>query len=314
MIRSNLKEIFSNFQCRDMSCFYWESHPSKKFEFCLAVFDVTRRVRQGGALLLAIPHLNFSCAYLINAAKKFRVNDDSSSVGLREVFFIRYHLLHTSETFLLLPIHLMKFLPKKFPMNEQYEKLPLFADGVIWLEMWNVRSIRYPLFMAKKISPAFNINSCIFKVQNKKNSIELENCPPLSFIASILYSKGLLAIFLMNSWMQQPIYQYEYFLHRLTESCNVAQIQSKHQTLTVMSFYVSRASKWVWQFSIRVKNVLQLENETLCLSLNSPFLFLFAISISLQKLLASFYDKCDKVIWLLPWKAMAFSAILKIIA
>ena len=174
--------------------------------------------------------------------------------------------------------------------------------------MWEVYAT--PYLWQKK----YRLPSCIFKVQNKKNSIELENCPPLSFIASILYSKGLLAIFLMNSWMQQPIYQYEYFLHRLTESCNVAQIQSKHQTLTVMSFYVSRASKWVWQFSIRVKNVLQLENETLCLSLNSPFLFLFAISISLQKLLASFYDKCDKVIWLLPWKAMAFSAILKIIA
>ena len=121
----------------------------------------------------------------------------------------------------------MKFLPKKFPMNEQYEKLPLFADGVIWLEFWNVRGVRYPLFMAK-ISPAFNINSGIFKEQRKETSMELENCPPLSFIASILYSKGLLAIFLMNSWMQQPIYQYEYFLHRLTESCNVAQIQSKH--------------------------------------------------------------------------------------
>ena len=87
----------------------------------------------------------------------------------------------------------MKFLPKKFPMNEQYEKLPLFADGVIWLEFWNVRGVRYPLFMAK-ISPAFNINSGIFKEQKKETSMELENCPPLSFIASILYSKGVLAI------------------------------------------------------------------------------------------------------------------------
>ena len=211
----------------------------------------------------------------------------------------------------------MKFLPKKFPMNEQYEKLPLFADGVIWLEFWNVRGVRYPLFMAK-ISPAFNINSGILRSKGRRPvwNWKTVQCPPLSFIASILYSKGVLAIDFWWIQIHECNFQWLYeYLFRLTEWYHNGLVSPEaFQTLHTHCPFISRASKWVWQFSIRVKNVLQLENETLCLSLNSPFLFLFAISISLQKLLASFYDKCDKVIWLLPWKAMAFSAILKIIA